>query len=150
MTANSPVYDTIFILHIVSALVAVVVLLFMRSSARLVASGASSDVQKRRFPDRINWAVRFVHVLPITGLAMAFSGDKTVSISHLWVLVGLVCYLAAVGHLEARTLPDERVLAKEVQAKGAGSPTAGAKLARSIDVVLLVLGVALVAMIAQF
>jgi hypothetical protein len=91
-----------------------------------------------------------LHLMPVTGLIMSLSGDSSVSLTRPWIGVGIVCYLAAAGHLEARTLPLERVVSEVIAHDGVASPERGAKLVRSIDVLLGLIAVAFVAMLIQF
>ncbi len=150
MIATTIAYDVVFLVHVVAAVAALTVLVAMRSAARAVAVGAPDDVQARRFPTRRNWAARVVHLLPLTGLVMVATGDSSVSLTRPWVGVGLACYLAAAGLLEARALPLEHVVAEVVAHDGRAARERGEALTRSIDAVLLAVGVALVAMVAQF
>ncbi len=91
-----------------------------------------------------------VHVLPITGLIMSLSGDKSVSLSKPWIGVGILCYLAIAGHLEARTLPQERALAEVIARDGVAPPASGRVFVKSIDTLLALFAVALIAMLVQF
>jgi hypothetical protein len=150
MHGKSTIYDIAFVIHFVAALATFIVLISMRSAALLIANGADVERQKRRLPNRRNMAARVVHILPLTGLMMVFPSTKDVSIGKLWVLIGIVCYLAAVGHLEARTLPAERELARALHENGNAAPAEGKRLVRSLDVVFLILTIALIAMIIQF
>jgi hypothetical protein len=150
MIATSITYDLVFLIHILAAVVTLIVLIVMRSSARAVARGADESVQRTRFPDRSNWAVRAVHVLPVTGLILSLSGDKSVSLSKAWIGVGILCYLAMAGHLEARTIPQERALARVIASEGAAPAASGVAFVKSIDVLLALIAVALIAMLVQF
>jgi hypothetical protein len=91
-----------------------------------------------------------IHLLPVTGFIMTSSGGSSVSISRPWVIVGLICYLAAAGHLEARTLPEERLVAATIARDGVASKDQGRQLLRSIDILLAIVGVALVTMLIQY
>jgi hypothetical protein len=148
--ATSVTYDLVFLLHIMVAVDTVIVFLVMRSAAQGIARGADESVQRKRFPNRRNWAARVLHVLPVTGLILSLSGDKSVALSKPWIGVGIFCYLAMAGHLEARTLPLERSLAKVIALDGVAPPESGRKLMKSIDVLLALIAVALVAMLVQF
>jgi len=150
MIATSITYDLVFLIHILAAVGTLIVFVVMRGAAQAVARGADESLQRKRFPDRRNWAVRVVHVLPITGLIMSLSGDKSVSLSKPWIGVGILCYLAIAGHLEARTLPQERAIAKEIARDGAAPPESGRSFVKSIDVLLALIAVALIAMFVQF
>ncbi|MDE3065880.1 MAG: hypothetical protein KGJ36_09415 [Acidobacteriota bacterium] len=150
MIANTVAYDIIFIVHVVAALATLTVFVAMRGAAQLVARGADGATQRSRFPTRRNWAARVVHVLPVTGLLMSLTGDSAVSLTRPWIGLGILCYLAAAGHLEARTLPLERVVAEVIVKDGVASPQRGRQLTRSIDTMLAILAVALVAMLVQF
>ncbi len=150
MIAAAVGFDLLLLVHIVVALASVVVLATLRASAGALARGAAPDEQRRRFPQRRDWAARVVHLLPVTGLALVATGGPSERLTHPWVLVGIACYLALAGHLEARTLPQERRLADAAATSG-GAPAADARaLARSVDVIIGLLAIALVAMIAQF
>src|SRR5579863_2949684 len=137
-------------MHVMAAVDTVIVLIVMRGAAQAVARGADESVQRKRFPDRRNWAVRVVHVLPITGLIMSLSGGKSVALSKPWIGVGILCYLAIAGHLEARTLPQERVLAAAIAEDGVASRDGGRAFVRSIDVLLALIAVALLSMLIQY
>ncbi len=150
MIATSVAYDLIFLVHVIAALATVIVLVTMRTSALVIVRGADTAVQRARFPERRNWAARVLHVLPVTGLIMSLSGTSAVSLAKPWIGLGLLCYLAAAGHLEARTLPLERVISEVINKDGAASPERGRKLVRSVDVLLGLIGLALIAMIVQF
>jgi hypothetical protein len=150
MIATSITYDLVFVIHIIAAIDTLIVFIVMRSSAMVVARGGDEAMQRKRFPDRRNWAARVLHVLPITGLIMSLSGDKSVALSKPWIGVGILCYLAMAGHLEAKTLPQERTLANVIALDGMAPVESGRALVKSIDVLLALLGVALIAMLVQF
>ncbi len=150
MIATSVAYDLVFVVHIMAAVGTIIVFIAMRVAALGVVHGASAETQALRFPQRRNWAARLIHLLPITGLIMTSSGGRSVSISHPWVIVGLICYVAAAGHLEARTLPEERLVAATIARDGTASPDQGRQLVRSIDILLAIIGVAFITMLVQF
>lgn len=150
MIATSIPYDLVFLIHIMAAVDTLIVFIVMRSSAQAIVRGADESIQRKRFPNRRNWAARVFHVLPITGLIMSLSGDKSVSLSRPWVGVGILCYLAMAGHLEARTLPQERSLAKAIETDGVASPEGGRAFVKSIDILLAIFGVALISMLVQY
>jgi hypothetical protein len=54
------------------------------------------------------------------------------------------------GHLEARTLPQERALAKVIAEDGVASPESGRTFVKSIDILLAIFAVALISMLVQF
>jgi hypothetical protein len=148
--ASSVAYDLVFLVHILAAVAAIVVFIAMRVAALGVMRGADARTQALRFPQRRNWAARLLHLLPITGFIMVSSGGRSVSLSHAWVIVGLLCYLAAAGHLEARTLPEERLVAAAIARDGVATREQGRELLRSIDILLAIVGVALIAMLIQY
>lgn len=143
-------YDVIFLVHVIVAVSVVTVFVVMRMAAVAIVRGADSSLQRARFGGRRNWAARLLHVLPVTGLMLSLTGDSRVSLTRPWIGVGIVMYLAAAGHLEARTLPLERVVKEVVQHDGVASPERGRQLVKSMDTLLLLVGVALVAMVVQF
>ena len=150
MIATSVGYDVVFVVHIAAAVATIAVFVTMRYAALGIARGADAETQTLRFPERRNWAARFLHVLPVTGLVMSLSGGSSVSFARPWIGVGLLCYLAAAGHLEARTLPQERALAETIVHDGVASPERGRQLVRSIDTILGLVAVALVSMLIQY
>lgn len=150
MIATSVTYDLVFVVHIVAAVDTIIVFIVMRSAAHSVARGAEASVQLAKFPNRRDWAARVLHVLPVTGLVMSLSGDSSVSLTKPWIDVGILCYLAAAGYLEARTLPQERMLAEVIAHDGVAPPERGRAFAKSIDGLLALIGVALISMLVQF
>jgi hypothetical protein len=150
MIATSVAYDIVFLIHILAAVSTLAVFIVMRWSALQVARGADGATQAARFPQRRSWAARLLHLLPITGLVMSLSGDSGVSLTRPWIGVGILCYLVAAGHLEARTLPLEQTVAEVIHHDGAASPARGRQLVKSIDTLLALVAVALVAMLVQF
>jgi hypothetical protein len=150
MIATSVAYDLVFVVHIMSAVAVLAVFITMRFAALTVARGADGATQAHRFPQRRNWAARLLHLMPITGLIMSLSGGSSVALSKPWIGVGLLCYLAAAGHLEARTLPQERLLAASIASEGVASPESGRQFVRSLDILLGIIAVAFIAMLVQF
>lgn len=150
MIATSVAYDWVFVVHVIAAVATIIVFVTMRFAALAVARGADAKTQRLRFPERRNWAARVIHLMPITGLIMSLSGGKSVAPSHAWVIVGLVCYVAAAGHLEARTLPEERLVAAAVDRDGVASSEQGRTLVRSIDTLLVIVAIAFVSMLIQY
>ena len=150
MIAQSVPYDLVFIVHLLSAVMVIAVFVAMRLAAQAITSGASDEEQARRFPTRRNWAARSLHVMVVTGLTMSMLGDHSVSLTQPWIITGLICYVLAAGHLEARTLPLERTLAEVIAHDGHVSVERGRQFATSMDVLLGLIAVALVAMIVQF
>jgi hypothetical protein len=149
-SSTSVTYDLIFVVHIMAAVATIIVFVAMRFSALAVGRGADAATQALRFPARRNWAARLLHVMPVTGFIMTFSGGSSVTLGHAWIIVGLVCYLAAAGHLEARTLPEERALSHTIARHGVASPQAGMKMVRSVDVLLMLVAIAFVSMLVQY
>lgn len=150
MIATSVAYDLVFVVHIVAAVGTIIVFLAMRVAALGVVRGVDAETQALRFPQRRNWAARLIHLLPITGFIMTLSGGHSVSITHAWVIVGLICYVAAAGHLEAKTLPEERLVAATVAHDGMATKDQGRQFVRSIDILLAIMGVALITMLVQY
>ena len=150
MIATSVGYDVVFLVHIVAALATLAVFITMRVAAVAVARGADSATQRARFPGGHNWAARVVHLMPVTGLTMSFMGSSDVSLTRPWIITGILVYLLAAGHLEARTLPLEQLVADVIDHECVASPARGRQLVRSMDVLLGLIGVAFVAMLVQF
>jgi len=148
--ATSVAYDLVFVIHIMAAVGTIIVFIAMRVAALGVVRGADAQIQALRFPQRSNWAARLIHLLPITGFIMTSSGGPSVSLSRPWVIVGLICYLAAAGHLEARTLPEERLVAATIARDGVATKDQGRHLLGSIDILLAIVAVALITMLVQY
>jgi len=148
--ATSVFYDLVFVVHVMSAVATIIVFVTMRYAAVAVARGGDAATQAARFPERRNFAARLLHVLPVTGLIMSLSGGSSVSLSRPWVDVGIVCYLAAAGHLEARTLPLERLVAGTIRREGRAPVDMGQRLLRSVDTLLVIIAVAMVTMLVQY
>jgi len=117
MIATSIPYDLVFLIHIIAAVDTLIVFIVMRTSAR----------RSRRAPlsrSSVN-ASRSTQLGGTRGARLAdhgtdhvLTGDKSVSLSKPWIGVGILCYLAIAGHLEARTLPQERALAQAIARDG--------------------------------
>jgi hypothetical protein len=150
MIATSVAYDWVFVVHVIGAVATIIVFVAMRLAALDVARGVDEATQRSRFSERRNWAARVIHIMPVTGLIMSLSGGASVAPSQPWVIVGLLCYVAAAGHLEARTLPEERVVASTIVRDGVASRDQGRKLVRSIDTLLLLVAIAFVSMLIQY
>jgi len=148
--ATSVAYDLVFIVHIVAAVTTIIVFVTMRFAAMSVARGVDAKTQAVRFPERRNWAARSIHVLPLTGVIMSLSGGHSVSFSRPWVGGAIILSLAAAGHLEARALPEERVVASTIARDGVASRAQGRHLVGSIDILLVLIAAALVTMLVQF
>ncbi len=150
MTATTAAYDVVFLVHVLAAVDTIIVFVVMRTSANALVRGIDQATQRKKFPVRRNWAARVLHVLPVTGLFMSLSGTSAVSLTKPWIIVGLVAYAAAAGHLEARTLPQEQVISEVIAHDGVASPERGRQLLRSIDTMLALVAIALLAMLVQF
>jgi hypothetical protein len=150
MIATSVGFDLVFLVHVIAAVDILIVFIVMRGAGRAVARGADAATQLTKFPNRRNWAARALHVLPVTGVIMSLAGNSSLSLTKPWIGVGILCYLAAAGHLEARTLPQERMLSEVITHGAVASPEQGRAFVQSVDVLLALIGVALIAMLVQF
>jgi hypothetical protein len=149
MIATSVGYDIVFLIHLLAGVATLVVFITMHYSAQKVARGADAAVQQAKFPGGRNWAARILHLLPVTGIIMSSVGTDKVSFRQPWVSAGLLIYILAAGHLEARLLPSERALAKTIKENGVASPAAGRKFMISVDTLLALVAVGFVVMLAQ-
>jgi len=148
-STSSPAYGNFLALHIVVAVAVLAIFVVMRTSAAAVAKGASPADQAKRFPNRPNLSARLFYLLPITGMAMTGIGGSAMKLSQGWLIAGLILWVLAAGHLEARVLPSERKMAAAIAANGTADPAAGKKLGLSIDVLLTLIIVAAIVMIWQ-
>ena len=149
MIATSVGYDIVFLIHLLAGVAVLAVFITMHYSAQKVARGADSAVQQAKFPVGRNWAARILHILPITGIIMSITGSDKVSFSQPWVSAGLLIYILAAGHLEARLLPSERAIAQTISEKGVASPEAGRKFMISVDTLLALVAVGFIVMLTQ-
>ncbi len=151
MTATANVgYDLIFVVHLLAALATVVVLVSLRVAAAGVTPTADRATLQARFPDRVDWAARIVHLAPLTGITMSLLGDGSVSFARAWVSMGLALYLVLAYLLEARVLPAERALARVLREEGVSPRDAATRVGQRLDAALLVLAVILVTMVVQY
>jgi hypothetical protein len=150
MIATSVEFDLVFLVHIIAAVDTLIVFIAMRMAGQALVRGADAATQRTKFPGRRNWAARVLHILPVSGLIMSLAGNSSLSLTKPWIGVGILCYLAAAGHLEARTLPQEKMLSEVIDHDGVASPEQGRAFVKSVDVLLALLGVALLAMLVQF
>lgn len=139
MKLGSIPYDLMFVAHLIAGIITVVVLVTMRRVAP-----APSESNPRR-----NVAARALHVMVVTGAALASSGNTDVSWRHAWVQVGLGCYLAMAIAMEGFVLPTERALSRS-DADAASRATRTARYNRALDGVLLCFSIAVIAMLGQF
>jgi hypothetical protein len=138
-------YDVLFLLHIVSALVIVVVLVSMKLTAVALVGNQG---EKARLPRGRNWAARILHLLPLTGFAIAWASHsqrEPIALNQLWITVGVVTYLLAAALLEIMVLPAEQELVVD------GTVVATAKkMSGALDGVMTMIVVATIAMLLQF
>jgi len=138
-------YDVLFLLHIVSALVIVVVLVSMKLTAVALVGNQG---EKARLPRGRNWAARILHLLPLTGFAIAWASHsqrEPIALNQLWITVGVVTYLLAAALLEIIVLPAEQELVVD------GTVVATAKkMSGALDGVMTMIVVATIAMLLQF
>jgi hypothetical protein len=130
-----------------TAVAALVILIALRAGAATAIS--HPDAVRTRFPDRPDWAIRLVHLLPLSGIALIVTGSQSVSFTHVWVQVGAACYLVVAAVIEIRVRPDERSLARALGGSG-NVPIAAATLVRALDTALLVIAIAMITMIVQY
>jgi len=138
-------YDVLFLLHIVSAVVIVVVLVSMKLTA---AALVRSQSEKVRLPRGRNWAARILHLLPLTGFAIAWSSHsqrEPIALNQLWIAVGIVTYLLAAALLEVIVLPAEQELVVDDSVVATAKKMSGA-----LDGVMTMIVVATIAMLLQF
>jgi hypothetical protein len=138
-------YDVLFLTHIVSAIVIVVVLVSMKLTATALVGNQG---EKARLPRGRNWAARILHLLPLTGFAIAWASHsqrEPITLDQLWITVGIVTYLLAAALLEMIVLPAERTLMVD----SAASATAK-KMSGALDGVMTMIVIATIAMLLQF
>jgi hypothetical protein len=141
----------LFLIHLVVAIHCILALVLLRFGAVKMMNSAPVEVTARYFTLNNRYSIREIHGLLLTGVPMAFLGGSTMSFSRTWVIVGLMSYFLAAGHVEARLAPQLKKLPPLMRFLTAPLPAAeGVALQRSIDVVLALLGVGLIAMVVQF
>ncbi|MCX6508653.1 MAG: hypothetical protein NTY27_05685 [Actinobacteria bacterium] len=101
-----------------------------------------------RFPQGQNFAARTLHLIPLTGFAIAWASHsqrEPISLNQLWITVGIVTYLLAAALLEIIVLPAERTLMVN------GTATASAKkMSGALDGIMTMIVIATIAMLLQF
>ncbi len=148
MIAANVAYDLGLVAHIALGVATLVVLGSLRIlAAEAMRTGATLSAD--RFPDRVNWVARVVHLMPISGVILSVSGNSDVSLRQPFVQVGFALYLVAAYVLEAWALPQERKLVRAVRSGEMVSPSAK-KLGRSLDLMLTMIAAAFVVMVVQF
>jgi len=138
-------YDVLFLTHIVSAVVIIVVLVSMKLTATALVRHQG---EKARLPSGRNWAARILHLLPLTGFAIAWASHsqrEPISLDQLWVTVGIVTYLLAAALLEMIVLPAERTLMVDSTTSATAKKMSGA-----LDGVMTLIVLATIAMLLQF
>ena len=138
-------YDVLFLTHIVSAVVIIVVLVSMKLTA---AALVRNQGEKARLPRGRNWAARILHLLPLTGFATAWashSQQEPISLNQLWITVGIITYLLAAALLEMIVLPAERDLKIDTTVSATAK-----KMSVALDGVMTMIILATIAMLVQF
>ena len=149
MTASADIgYDVLFVVHLIVAAALVIVLVSLRWVAR-TAPTMAPDVLRRRCPNRPDWALRLVHFLPVSGVALSLRGSHDVALTRPWIVVGIALYLVLAFLIEARLAPAERSLARAAEG-GAGLATIAHSLGRTVDGALFVVTLLFVTMFGQF
>ena len=138
-------YDVLFLAHIISALTIIVILVSMKLTAVALVR---QQGEKVRLPRGRNWAARILHLLPLTGFAIAWASHsqrEPIALNQLWITVGIVTYLLAAALLEIIALPAEQELVVD------GTVVATAKkMSGALDGVMTMVVVATIAMLLQF
>jgi len=138
-------YDVLFLTHIVSAVVIIVVLVSMKLTA---AALVRQQAERVRLPRGRNWAARLLHLLPLTGFATAWASHsqyEPIALNQLWITVGIVTYLIAAALMEMIVLPAERDLKVDDTVVATARKMSGA-----LDGVMTLIVIATVAMLLQF
>ena len=143
-------YDLWFVAHLMLAVAAVVVLGALRYSATLSLTDTDRGRVAKRFPNRVNWAARLIHLVPCTGLVLSGIGGHDVSLSRPWVLTGLVLYVVLAYVVEARVLPVERQVAEIVRDPSQEFTSTVRRLVRVLDSALLIMTITFAVMVSQF
>jgi hypothetical protein len=138
-------YDVLFLSHIISAVVIIVVLVSMKVTAVALMR---NQRERARLPRARNWAARILHLLPLTGFAIAWASHsqrEPIALNQLWITMGIVTYLLAAALLEMIVLPAEQELVVD------GTVVAAAKkMSGALDGVMTMIVIATIAMLLQF
>jgi hypothetical protein len=109
--ARSAAYDVVLLAHVLSALVALVVVAVAGGSAlQLGRSGPSTDALRRYYRPGTNWAGRTLFLVPILGVALIAMSGGDWSYSDDWIVIGLAVWSAAALLGELVLWPAERRL----------------------------------------
>lgn len=148
-TPTGAAYDLVLLAHvIVAAISALVVAVAVGQARALQRQGEPTEELRRYYSGKVNWAGRIVHLLPVTGVALVAMSRGAYAFGQLWVVLGLVVWLAISAVLEAMAWPAEREVAGQLD-----DEEARAALARRALTGLWLAGLGLVAtavvMVAQ-
>lgn len=110
LPAVSPAYDIGVVAHVVAGVVgfgAIAVGGYEASRAQRLVNPVEDPRARRFFRGGIDWPGRLIFLVPLIGLALLFSGDRS-DLHRAWPWIGLTFWLASAGLATALCWPAER------------------------------------------
>lgn len=146
--ATTKGFDALLVVHALLAIAAFVVLLVLRAAAAVAArGGAPTPSARRSFTGRPELAGRVLHLVPLSGVGLLALSRGAYGFSTGFVTAGLVAWALAAWSLEGAAFPAQRAVAAALAAGGDAS-AAARRMALAIDLALLAVLVAAIAMVA--
>lgn len=146
---STKAFDVLLVVHAICAIAAVAVLVTLRAAAVGVArAGPRSELAARTFTGRPELAGRVVHLVPLTGLAVAAVSLGKYSVTSGFVLLGFAGWLVAATCLELVAFPAQREVAASLDTTPAAAQAAALRMARAVELAALAVVLAAIVMVA--
>jgi hypothetical protein len=121
-------FDVVLLLHVACAVVGIVTVATAAATARRLGRLARTaaplpETLRRYFRPGVNWAGRTIYGIPVFGFILIGMSQGAYAVTDVWVLTGLVLFVALALLAEGALWPAERRLQQAVAA--AGTPVAG-------------------------
>ena len=148
--ASTRSFDIAVVVHVLSAVAALVVVLTLRAAASGAAGAhGPSEASRRSFTGRRELAGRAMHLIPLTGLWVLAASRGADTLASGFVIAGLALWLAGAVALEAVAFPAQRQVAASLDADPAARVTAARRMLAATDVALAAILVAGIVMVAS-
>jgi hypothetical protein len=124
-------FDIVLLLHVACVVVGIVTIATAAATARRLARLARTgalipEALQRYFRPGVNWAGRTIYGIPVFGFALIGMSQGAYAVTDVWVLSGLILFVALALLAEGVLWPAERSLQ---QAVAAADPSVGAEAA---------------------
>jgi hypothetical protein len=113
-----PLYDTVVLVHVLSAILGFGSLAITGILAAIARgrAGANSSAVQRYFSGATNWASRTIYSVPILGFVLLAMSDNAFRLDEAWVVISLAVWIGAVGLAQLVIWPGERFIAQAARA----------------------------------